>query len=339
MAIQLIANMTPVPGWTPVLHMIGLMARCLGARLHTPSVARYSVAGRNLLPLLIPTRQGDGDIAIFVARTPVETLSLLTPRHRLGAYRKRVLWLIDSFWVDRLPPSDKLDAYDLICFTRSGDRAFYERTFGERALWLGWGSDVLDLGSANTERPVDVLRVGRQPPEWDDDVESAAACAAAGLRFAGRPPFGATPEAQQAQVIAAYAGARFVLAHSNLAAPAPYVHPSVDYITARWTDALACGAVVAGCQPQGDLELVDWPGALLHFPRIDRAENVAQLARAVRDWTPDIARRNHLEALRRLDWRWRFEALAQRLGHYPPALAPEMTRLHAAIAAAEAGSA
>ncbi|SNS78135.1 hypothetical protein [Tropicimonas sediminicola] len=337
MAIQLIANMTPVAGWTPVLHMIGLMARCMGARLHQPSVARYSRAGRSLLPLLMPPRHGDGDIAIFVARTPAETLSLLTPRHRLASYRLRVLWLIDSFWVDRLPPTEKLDAYDVICFTRGGDRDFYESEFGKRALWLGWGSDVLDLGSANPERPVDVLRVGRQPPDWDNDVASGAACAAAGLRFAGRPPFGDTPETQQAQIMSAYSNAKFVIAHSNLAAPAPYVHPSVEYITARWTDALACGAVVAGSQPQGDLELVDWPGALLDFPRIDRAENVAQLAEAAAAWAPETARRNHLEALRRLDWRWRFEALAQRMGHYPPALAPEMTRLHSAIAAAEAG--
>jgi hypothetical protein len=49
---------------------------------------------------------------------------------------------------------------------------------------LGWGSDVLGMGSGADKRAVDVLRLGRQPLEWDDDAVSGAACSDAGLRFA-----------------------------------------------------------------------------------------------------------------------------------------------------------
>ena len=112
---------------------------------------------------------------------------------------------------------------------------------------------MLDLGSSAACRPVDLLRVGRQPDAWDDDQRSDAACRLAGLRFAGRPPF--FPEnfkdssAGHRDLCARYARAKFVLAHSNIVAPASYTHPSKEYISARWTDALAAGSVVAGIPP------------------------------------------------------------------------------------------
>src|SRR5690606_17232400 len=121
-----------------------------------------------------------------------------------------------------------------------------------------------------------------------------------------------------------YARAKFIIAHSNIAAPAPYTHPSRAYVTARWTDALACGASVAGRQPEGDLALVDWPGALLETGVIDLDRNLDLIAEAVGAWTPDIARRNHREALARLDWRHRIAALATRLGLRTRALSAEM---------------
>ncbi|MFC3087683.1 hypothetical protein [Tabrizicola soli] len=61
-----------------------------------------------------------------------------------------------------------------------------------------------------------------------------------------------------------------------------------------------------------------------------------QLADAVAGWTPEMAARNHRQALTRLDWRWRFAALAERLGFRTPALEREMAGLKAAIARAAA---
>jgi hypothetical protein len=73
-----------------------------------------------------------------------------------------------------------------------------------------------------------------------------------------------------------YRRARFVVAFSNLAAPAKYTHPTKAYFTGRWTDALANGAVVAGIHPVEDAGVGDllWDGALLSFDRIDLAENI-----------------------------------------------------------------
>jgi hypothetical protein len=126
-----------------------------------------------------------------------------------------------------------------------------------------------------------------------------------------------------------YRRARFVVAFSNLAAPAPHTHPTKAYFTGRWTDALANGAVVAGIHPTEDAGVGDllWDGALLSFDRIDLAGNLEVLARAARDWTPEVAWRNHRLALERLDWRWRVRDVAAWLGLDAPDLDDEMERL------------
>ena len=61
---------------------------------------------------------------------------------------------------------------------------------------------------------------------------------------------------------------------------------------------------------RSDLALLDWPEALLDFGTIDFQANMAMLREATAQWTPEVAKRNHLGALRRLDWRWRFKAIA-----------------------------
>lgn len=334
MALRIFHCLNDAAGWAPISHMVGLACRLLGAELCDLNPGRLTRAGRLRATLLAPPRGGEGG-DIFIARNPAEVTQVFG--HPAFWQRRgfRALWIIDSFWTADLlkPAAHLLRRFDLVAYTRQGDGPEYRALVGARARFLGWGTDALGFGCDGAERPWDVLRVGRQPPEWDDDDASAAACAARGLRFHGRPPFGTDPAQQQSALMRDwYARAKVVIAHSNLAAPAPYTHPTKDYVTARWTDALACGAMIAGVQPRGDLGLVDWPGAVLDFGQIALDRNVAQLAEALRDWTPRQAQVNRLEALRRLDWRWRIADLAAALGCGGPVLSAELDALKAAIA-------
>jgi hypothetical protein len=282
--------------------------------------------------------RGTAPGAIFLAKSPASVKPLLQLAEFEGKRRFRALWIIDSFWTEWAPSSRLMRSFDLVVYMQKGERAFYERLAPGRALYLGWGADALDLGSASPDRPVDVLRVGRQPEAWDDDARSMAACAAAGLRFAGRPPYAPDPKddpsAGHRSLCAHYARAKFVIAHSNVAAPAGYTHPAKEYLTGRWTDALASGAVMAGVQPFGDASAEDllWPGATLNFDRIDLAHNIATLREAVAAWSPADAARNRHQALLKLDWRWRLSALARALGLRSNALDADLIRLQAAIA-------
>lgn len=337
--IRIFYHRNAEPGWVPVSHLADLACRLLQAEPGDLSGAAPGWPSRLRATLLAPPAGGGGG-DIFLLRSPAELGEVFA--HPAFRERRawRALWIIDSFWTEMLlrPARHMLSRFDLVACTRAGDLPEYRALCGERAVFLGWGADVLDLGGCAAERPWDVLRIGRQPAEWDDDARTAAACAARGLSFHGRPPFPAQPENQQQDLMRNWYGrAKFVIAHSNLAAPAGYTHPAKEYLTARWTDAVACGATVAGCQPHSDLGLLDWPGAVLETGPIGLEDNLDRIAAAVAAWTPERARRNHAGALKRLDWRWRIAELAQRLECGGPVLAAEMARLQAALAAAGAG--
>ena len=72
-----------------------------------------------------------------------------------------------------------------------------------------------------------------------------------------------------------------------------------------------------------------WDEALLELPSIGRAEGLEAIAAAAHGWTPRIATINHMNALRRLDWRWRLKELADRLEIAAPALEAELLTLRA----------
>ncbi|MFV0463478.1 MAG: hypothetical protein ACK5MP_09845 [Nostocoides sp.] len=118
-----------------------------------------------------------------------------------------------------------------------------------------------------------------------------------------------------------------------MAAPAAYTHPTRQYLTGRWLDALASGAVVAGAVPlcQANDEL-PWPEATLEPPPEDMPSGMAPLREAVNSWTPDRARLNHAMALRRLDWRHRFAAIAENLGWSSASLQAELDRFQVRVA-------
>ncbi len=129
-------------------------------------------------------------------------------------------------------------------------------------------------------------------------------------------------------LMARYGQSKFTLSFTNRVSPADYTHPSREYLTARWTDALACGAVVAGIPPRSATTAkLLWPGALLDIGTTDFEQGLHLIAEAVSSWAPDMAAKNHQKALERLDWRWRFLELSDAFGVTPNLLKQETNRL------------
>lgn len=206
---------------------------------------------------------------------------------------------------------------------------------------LPHGTNALDLGSAAPERPIDLQRVGRQPVAWDDDDRNSAQAIAHGLSYAGRPPFHDDADEAMRALQTQIARAKFVLAFSNRVSPASYTHPTREYLTGRWPDALASGATVAGVAPDTEVaRTLLWPEATTYVDPDSTDHGWTQVAQAVGDWTPQRSRTNHLHALERFDWRWRTASVAQDFGIMPATLAREITRLEERIASlrAEDGS-
>ena len=128
------------------------------------------------------------------------------------------------------------------------------------------------------------------------------------------------------------ANARFTLSFTNAASPAEYTHPTREYLTGRWTDALAQGATVAGIAPRcAATDRLLWPEAVLELGTTDLAEGLALIGEAVRAWTPERAAYNHRQALARLDWRWRFAEMVAALGLAAPLLDEELGQLESRL--------
>lgn len=316
-------------GWDTVTLMAELAARLLGGNLlRFANDAPYTkaFAARDLMP-----RRHASGVCLVIAPQPAQ-LSALLEAPLLGRRFDVVAgYVIDSFWTDRIPRlARQRGRYDHL-FVTDGELADeWAAVTGTPTTWLPFASDVLAQPVPDGDRAVDVQRVGRQPQTWDDDEESSAAAARHGLVLRGRPPFFTEPAANQAGLTTAMAAAKYTLSFSNAASPAPYTHPTREYLTGRWTDALAVGATVAGIAPRCDAtrELL-WPEATLELSSTDRDVGLAEIAEAAAGWTPALARHHHHMALERLDWRHRFKTVADTLGLTAPVLEAELAQLRA----------
>ena len=311
-------------GWATVELMARLLADCLDAELvmlsTRPRVDRVRRATGTL-----PRRRSSGT-CIVIAPQPAHLGSLLTPGYLLRGYDRVVGWVIDSFLDDRIPRMAS-QHFDQLFITDAELVETWRGITNTPTHWLPFGSDVLSQPPAPLERGIDLLRVGRQPVDWQQDDLTAKLSADLGLAFSPGPPILQDSTANQASLMHAMRSAKFTLSFSNLVSPANYTHPTMDYVTGRWTDALASGAAVAGIPPSciAGRELL-WDEGLLRVPAKDRMRGLQIVAEAVADWDPSHAHAIHLRALKTLDWRVRFNELVHVAEIYRGRLDDELER-------------
>ena len=323
-------------GWSPGQHLVDMLVYLLqGERFDVHRKIRHPRLAR-LRPRW-PSARGSEEDHVAICLVPDATLvpHSVAALRRVGPVDRAALVIFDSYWTDPVTRHRRaIDRhFDVVTYMLAQDQAFYEKLFGKRCRWFPRGTDALSGGTADPDRPIDLLRVGRQPPDWEDDSETEAACDALGLRFQGRPEIEGPPRQQVPKLMSGFYGkSKFSVAFSDTAAPSGNRRPGQKHLTSRWTDALASGCTVAGRPPTTDLARIDWPEAFLELPSTNRDETIGLIAEAVADWTPDLARRNHLGALRNLDWRWTIRDLAEALSVRSPILTSELSQLEDKIA-------
>ena len=322
-------------GWSPIQHMVALAGEAFDCEIVAADGRRLSNATKALSVLRQRARGGAGaETCLIVCRGPADLLAVLNIENWRKRFRYLAGWVIDSFWLEHIPRSIRLrNPFDHIFVASLEDVDPWRKIVGAAVSWLPWGTDALRLGQGGAHRQWDLMRVGRQPPEWDNDLEAASAAESLGIRYRGRPDSSGLNALQnQKLMMQAYGAAKFTLAFSNAVNCDPNNHPTREYLTGRWVDALGCGSIVAGVPPRGaNTEGLLWPGATLELGGIRRSEGLQVVASALREWTPDMAARNHQMALSRLDWRWRFKALAEVCGIRPAPLARELQLLEQRI--------
>jgi hypothetical protein len=315
--------------------MIALAAELLEAEVVTLHDHDPGFVTRMFSVLRRRTRANGGEPCLLVGGGPGDLMKILN----VPGWRKRFgvvgAWIIDSFWVNHIPKFPKLpNLFDYIFVTLMEDVEAWKRATGAATVWLPWGTDALRLGSCSPQRNWDITRVGRQPPEWEEDAIASKAANLAGIKYRTRPASdGMNTLQNQRLMMDVYADTKYVLAFSNAANPEPYTHPTRDYVTGRWVDGLAGGSVLAGVHPEGDsARALLWEGATLNFGTVRREEGLRVLSAALRQWTPQLAVRNHTMALKTLDWRWRFQVLADSFGLSCARLAGEIKLLRERLA-------
>lgn len=320
-------------GWATVTLLARLAARLLDADLiEVPRKRPYSRL--RAATAALPRRRGRGH-ALVIAANPGDLLALATPRHWLAGYAHVSGYVIDSFWDDRIPRLARgRGHFDQLFITDAELVDDWQQTTGTPTHWLPFGTDALSVRDVTGPRPVDLQRIGRQPAPWEDDARVATLCAERGLSFGGRPPFADDPVANQANLAAALRRAKFTLSFSNRVSPAPYTHPTREYLTGRWLDALANGASVAGIAPRcrATDELL-WPEALVTLPDTTPEAGLPVIVDAIHRWRPEDPARNQLRSLERLDWRWRLRTIAEVTNRPAPALDADIRVLESRIAA------
>ena len=323
-------------GWSPIQHMVAMAGELLDADVVEADRSSVSSTAKLFSILRRRAREGtDNDACLLVCAGPSDLLTLLNMENWRSRFRYLAAWVIDSFWLDHISISMRIaNPFDQIFVTSLEDVEPWKQITGVETTWLPWGTDALRLGQCGAQRMWDVSRVGRQPPEWDNDLEAGAAAKSLGIRYRGRPDgTGLNALQNQRLMMSVYGSTKFNLAFSNAVNRDPNNHPTREYLTGRWVDALGCGSTVAGVAPRGpNSDGLLWKGATLELGGIRRGEGLQVLASALKMWTPDMAVRNHHMALKRLDWRWRFKVIADAYGIRAGRLASELKLLEERIA-------
>lgn len=318
------------PAWNVIALAARIAARLLEADfVEIPSV-RARQRGRRVLKALPRLRRGEP--VFCIAPEPVDLYGLIG----MGAWwegpRDVAAWVVDSWWHERIPAIARDSAHiDRFYVSEREDLEGWTEATGRPVSWLPQGTDALDRGSGAPDRLISLQRLGRQPKGWEDDDETAALATELGLTFRGRTPFVNGEEGGMTALLGGLAEARYVVAFSNVASPRRYTHPTREYLTGRWTDSLAAGAVVAGIAPRCASAHRLWPGAVLELGTTELARGLEVVAEHNRSWSPSIAWRNHVEALRTLDWRRRFAQVGQDFGIQTSTMDLEIGRLDARI--------
>lgn len=332
-------------GWGPIQRLAHLAAHELGGDLFELRLDR-SYSRFLKLRAVAPHLRGGHRHCVIVAPQPANLVAALQRPAVLRRYATVSGWVIDSFWDDRIPHVARASSvFDHLWVTEDRDQPAWASKVRCSVEVAPWGTDALgacDTSAASTRnaepRSVDLLRVGRQPSAWDDDQASERLAAEFGLTFAGRPPFGPDEESSDRNLRSALTRTKFVLAFSNKVNPTDYTHPTKEYLTGRWTDALAHGASVAGAVPQTQTtQRLLWPGATTEISPSDQRLGMEELAEAVQGWTPADAQRNRVLALRRLDWRHRLDVISSTLGIHPPTLEASLHRVEQMAKSLDAG--
>ncbi len=307
-----------------------VIVRTLGARLVCPE------SGNNMAAL--DGLAGQDTVAWLVCLTIHQVPALLAavPRWR-KRFARVVVYVFDSY--ERFPGSvtfrqrysrsmRTLNQVDRIYVALGGGVQRYQRRFAVPVAFLPLAADVLQFGSARTERCISINAYGRQHAGHSRVLDAHFnARDGEGLFFhTSHTAIGAVHDyrAHRRQFWKMLTMSHIAMAYDPLA-----VNRSGDnafgfsFIGQRWFESLAAGCLVVGRRPvcEETQHYLGWPDATVELPADDAAvlpfmlgllRDTERLERAHRE--------NYRQSLLRNDWRHRLARMLDDLGIERPAV-------------------
>jgi hypothetical protein len=263
--------------------------------------------------------------------TDLARVILAIPRWReeFGVVAAYVMdpWVTWSHWPEHLPK-------DLDCFfvpdTRAADQ--FRTVHGVNAHPVPMAADVLRFGSNRVNRPLDLVAYGRQHPAYVQVLEQAFndPCSNRFMYHDTLAGMQATSfQANRRLIWKLLHKSRCSLAFDTLVTPDSREgdrHRSI--IPLRYYEAITAGTAIVGIHPVVPemKEQFGWPDATIGLPDSPR-DAPAFLEDLLEDThrLNEIHQRNHMEAWRRHDWRYRIRDM---LGYFQlPLPAPLVAQL------------
>lgn len=323
-------------GWGPITTLTRLIARLWQSEPRFIHPAKPYGTVTKLVSQL-PRRRANYGPLLIVAAHPGDLLALARASTLLRGFSAVHAWIIDSFWHERIPLfARRTRTIDRVWITDYELVDYYADTMRVPCGWAPWGSDALALARLTPiPRTVDVLRLGRQPAAWHDDDQNRAFLETSGLSYQGIFPSHPDGVVNHRAVLNQLRRARVALVSSNLASPADYTHATRDYITARFTDAVACGTLLAGQFPTCHAAQLIPQLARVQLDIRTREAGIAAIEAGIERWSLPLAAALQAHALRQLDWRHRIRNITREMQIDSPALQTELAEIDRQAASKE----
>jgi hypothetical protein len=149
-------------GYLCIFHMARLAAKFLNGELVVIQPGQPTLTDK--LSGILSLRKRSRGSCLLICPSPADLSSILLVKNWRRAYGRIVAWVFDSFWPERIPPWARASRiFDHVFVTELEDLNTWRQKLRAPVDWLPWGSDVLNLGSPNPARQLDLVRFGRQP--------------------------------------------------------------------------------------------------------------------------------------------------------------------------------
>jgi len=251
----------PFVGWVAIDEFEDLFSSCdqsqiaiLSRRPALPSLIG-NVRNRFFGPFMgLKQLEQKGDLLLVIARTPSDLRMLQAVPRARARFRYIAGYVIDSYFTEDFGRATK--EYDHIFSTTEEGAEVVRARFGVSSSVLRQGFDCLNWANLKGERSLDLIGFGRQPKSYHAAFQRAFHHRNSSIMYLHSPIGtirGESVWTERPMMLKLLQHSKMSLAFHLLVEPIGSRPRAASFVTSRWFESLACGCVVLGKRPPGQM--------------------------------------------------------------------------------------